>query len=229
MLRKQEFIFLRLFLLALFFLLVTGCAKRPQVELEIVRAEVTKAYTHGAKSLAAEDYAAATAALKKAEDLVYQEQYGQAREILNQALLSAAKAVEMAQIKAQELESQRLREKKVRAAKHKKAHAVVKAKRKVVVKKSRVVVVKRPSKKPVIVLRDRVTVSVGETLFSLSSRRDIYGEPLLWPLIYKANRDQIKDPQQIFEGQVLIIPRDKDEREKESARKEARESELFPR
>jgi len=51
------------------------------------------------------------------------------------------------------------------------------------------------------------TVGKGETLRVIAGRRKIYNDPYQWPLIYKANRDQIRDPHQIFVGQHLVIPR----------------------
>ena len=51
------------------------------------------------------------------------------------------------------------------------------------------------------------TVKKGDTLHVIAGRREIYNDPYQWPLIYKANRDQIRDPLQIFLGQSLIIPR----------------------
>jgi nucleoid-associated protein YgaU len=32
------------------------------------------------------------------------------------------------------------------------------------------------------------------------------GDPTLWPLLYRANRDQIKDPSLLYPGQRLTIP-----------------------
>ena len=217
--------FPKLYLLIFGLLLVAGCAGRPQVELEIVRSEVAKAYARGAKVLAPSDYDAAAAALHDAENLVSRKKYSQARGRLNQALLHAAKAVAVTNERAEELEAQRQAEIKARAVAEKK-------KIKAPVKKKPVLPKPEPEPAPPppkVVYLDQVTVSVGETLFSLSSRKDIYGEPFLWPLIYKANRDQIKDPQQIFEGQVFSIPRDKSQQELDAARDEARASDLFPR
>jgi nucleoid-associated protein YgaU len=70
-------------------------------------------------------------------------------------------------------------------------------------------------------------VRSGENLFAIAAKRKVYGDALLWPLIYKANRDQIKDPQQIYPGQVLTIPRGISDEEKEEARTTARESKIF--
>lgn len=51
------------------------------------------------------------------------------------------------------------------------------------------------------------TVRRGETLPQIAARSEIYNEASLWPLIYRANRDQIRDPRQLWPGQVLKIPR----------------------
>ncbi len=51
------------------------------------------------------------------------------------------------------------------------------------------------------------TVRRGETLPQIAARNEIYNDASLWPLIYRANRDQIRDPKQLWPGQVLVIPR----------------------
>jgi nucleoid-associated protein YgaU len=51
-------------------------------------------------------------------------------------------------------------------------------------------------------------VKKGECLWYIAGYEQIYGNPLKWPLIYKANKDKIKDPDLIYPGQVLVIPRD---------------------
>ncbi|QEM68497.1 LysM peptidoglycan-binding domain-containing protein [Geobacter sp. FeAm09] len=51
------------------------------------------------------------------------------------------------------------------------------------------------------------TVRRGETLPQIAGRAEIYNDVSLWPLIYRANRDQIRDPKRLWPGQVLTIPR----------------------
>jgi nucleoid-associated protein YgaU len=51
------------------------------------------------------------------------------------------------------------------------------------------------------------TVRRGETLPQIAGRTEIYNDASLWPLIYRANRDQIRDPKRLWPGQVLTIPR----------------------
>lgn len=55
---------------------------------------------------------------------------------------------------------------------------------------------------------DYYTVVTGDSLWRISGSDDIYGNPYQWPLIYKANRDAIKDADLIFPGQTLTIKRD---------------------
>lgn len=47
----------------------------------------------------------------------------------------------------------------------------------------------------------------GESLWWIAEYKQVYGDPFQWPLIYKANRSQIKDPDLIFPDQNFVIPR----------------------
>ena len=49
------------------------------------------------------------------------------------------------------------------------------------------------------------TVKKGDTLGDISSK--VYGTSRLWKHIYEANKDVLKDPNHVREGQVLRIPR----------------------
>ncbi len=55
---------------------------------------------------------------------------------------------------------------------------------------------------------DSYTVVSGDSLWGISAKSEIYGNPYQWPLIYKANRSQIQDADLIFPGQNLMIQRD---------------------
>lgn len=50
-------------------------------------------------------------------------------------------------------------------------------------------------------------VKRGETLPQIAARPEIYNDASLWQLIYRSNRDQVRDPYQLWPGQVLKIPR----------------------
>ncbi|HEU5185916.1 MAG TPA: LysM peptidoglycan-binding domain-containing protein [Gemmatimonadaceae bacterium] len=51
------------------------------------------------------------------------------------------------------------------------------------------------------------TVVAGDSLSKIAKRE--YGDAQKWRQIYEANRDQIKDPDLIYPGQVLTIPAEK--------------------
>ncbi len=49
------------------------------------------------------------------------------------------------------------------------------------------------------------TVMRGDSLWAISGKSEVYGNPYQWPLIYKANRDKIKDADLIYPGQEFDI------------------------
>lgn len=52
------------------------------------------------------------------------------------------------------------------------------------------------------------TVVAGNHLWGISGTWEVFNVPEKWPLLYKANLDQIEDADLIYPGQVLTIPRD---------------------
>lgn len=70
------------------------------------------------------------------------------------------------------------------------------------------------------------TVKRGESLPLISSQPEVYGDRNLWPLIYRANRDQISDPRHIWPGQVLRVPRNNQGRDDAEARRYSQERPL---
>lgn len=66
------------------------------------------------------------------------------------------------------------------------------------------------------------TVQPGDNLWRIAAMADIYADPFQWPLIFKANQSQIKDPDLIYPGQVLKIPRDASREEIEKAIRQAK-------
>ncbi|MBB6258570.1 nucleoid-associated protein YgaU [Xanthomonas arboricola] len=51
---------------------------------------------------------------------------------------------------------------------------------------------------------ESVTVQADDSLSSIAKRH--YGDGNLWPRIFEANRETLKDPDKIFPGQVLQLP-----------------------
>jgi nucleoid-associated protein YgaU len=66
------------------------------------------------------------------------------------------------------------------------------------------------------------TVVEGNNLWGISCKEEVYNVPEQWPLIYKANLDQIKDADLIYPGQVLTIPRDSSQADIDGAIKHAK-------
>jgi hypothetical protein len=69
---------------------------------------------------------------------------------------------------------------------------------------------------------DTYSVARGDHLWGISSKPAIYGNPYQWPLIYKANRDKIKDADLITPGQVFNINRNASKGDADAAVKHAK-------
>jgi len=54
---------------------------------------------------------------------------------------------------------------------------------------------------------DTYLVQPEENLWGIAGRPEIYGDPYKWLLLYHANRDQIFDPDLIYPGMILLVPR----------------------
>ncbi|MBA4407704.1 peptidoglycan-binding protein LysM [bacterium] len=50
------------------------------------------------------------------------------------------------------------------------------------------------------------TVIKGDHLWGIAKKKEHYANPFAWPVIYKSNRDQIKNPDLIFPKQIFKIP-----------------------
>lgn len=213
------------------FLVLTSCAKPPVAELESARETVARAYAAGASALAQEKYDAAADFLQDAERLVREGHYRTAQYRLERAKEYAEEALKLtAEHKKRLLQEQQRRQQQL-AEEKTKQEAVAKPAPKPsppVIKAAPKAAEKETSEAPQEPeLVDHVEVTGGETLADIAARDVVYNDALLWPLIYKANRDQIKDPKEIYPGQVLVIPRNKSVDEREAARQEARELNIF--
>lgn len=180
-----------------------------------------------AMEFAPTEYLAAKTALADARKSLQKTDYGDARASLEFSLKHARRAV----VLTEERKAKRAEEED-RALKEEKARQVA------VSEKIQVKEVAsqpppppappKPAPKPKTTPVSSYSVSEGETLWTISANPKVYNEGLLWPLLYQANRDQIKDPRQIFPGQILSIRRDMTEKDLEDARQRARESDIFP-
>ena len=55
---------------------------------------------------------------------------------------------------------------------------------------------------------DIYIVKSGDTLQKISARAEVYSDGKKWTKIYEANKDALKNPNKIYAGQKLKIPRD---------------------
>jgi len=67
----------------------------------------------------------------------------------------------------------------------------------------------RKNRYPLEDIKLRYTVVQGDFLARIAGYPQIYNNPALWPMIYEANRDQITDPNLIYPGQILDVPKER--------------------
>lgn len=208
-----------------------GCTQAPRDELQAARMSVARAYAAGAENLAAAEYQAASEALSEGERFARQGNYKMAREVLPFAEALGHRAILKAKEEQMIRELQHIRDQQqnetdstqesmkppTQSTKNAiSAHTPVPRPKPTA-----------PASPPVSPPLRHYTASVEESLWSISARKEVYGDPLLWPLIYRANRDQVKDPRRIYPGQILSIPRNVTNADLEDARNRARQSDFF--
>jgi nucleoid-associated protein YgaU len=216
-------------------LLAAGCAKPPERELLQARQTLAKAYSAGAPKLASDEYQAARSALADAEDLIRRGNYSLAKEILPFAESHAERAVAKVLEEQANLELRKIREVSptdIRPPEQPKPPPTTQTKAAISTPPPVVQAKIKPAPAPVPPPPPpppprNYRVGEGETLMSIAARKEIYADGQLWPLLYRSNRDQIKDPKRIYPGQVLSIPRDLSESDKDEAREKARQLNLF--
>jgi len=209
--------------------LLSSCAKPPHAELDAAEYMVGRAFAMQAMEFAPTEYQAAKTALTDARKSMQKTDYGDALDSLEFSLKHARRAV----VLTEEAKAKRAEEESLRAIEEEQARQVALAKaeaKKTAQQSQKASPPPKPAPKPQpkVELASSYNVGEGETLWTISAHPEVYHDGLLWPLLYQANRDQIKDPRQIFPGQVLSIRRDMTQEELEDARQKARESDIFP-
>ena len=56
-------------------------------------------------------------------------------------------------------------------------------------------------------LKTIYVVKKGDSLWWIAKYKDVYNDPCLWPILYDANKKAIKNPNRIYPGMKLQIPR----------------------
>jgi nucleoid-associated protein YgaU len=75
----------------------------------------------------------------------------------------------------------------------------------------------------------KYTVKKGDTLWAIAGKSEIYSDSFEWPILYKANRDLIQDPDLIYANQVLAVKEDISPDEKDKAVKAASDTPNYER
>ncbi|MBI5970829.1 MAG: LysM peptidoglycan-binding domain-containing protein [Deltaproteobacteria bacterium] len=69
---------------------------------------------------------------------------------------------------------------------------------------------------------DTYTVKKGDSLWRIASKKEIYGNPLMWPILYKYNLSNIFNPDIIRINLLLSVPKNPAESEKKGAVEKAK-------
>ena len=219
----------------LLLMILVGCSAAPQKELSLARGELARAYSAGAHQLAPAKYQDASQTLEKGEESYRLGDYQKAEEQLPLAAFKARVARNAAKAARERQAAASAPEPPLTSAPETGTTARP-ATKTVVLPTMPSQATKSPPKEEASNSKPASppppptehVVGEGETLWTISARKEVYADALLWPLIYKANRDQIKDPRQIYPGQVLAIPREFSLAEGEEAREKAKASQIFP-
>lgn len=212
-------------------LILSGCAgKLPREELE-ARGLLDRARSEGGDRILPEEYASVQVALESGERFWKEGDSEEAEGYFRLARLKGELLTRnLAAEKARKLEETRLRLEA--AKKERERQKALEEERRIAEEQQKerekeAKAAKRPEKlKPERPLPTYHMVRRGETLPRIAARQDVYGDSSLWPLLYRANRDQIKDPRTIWAGQVLRIPRNLGRDEIAEARRYAHERPL---
>lgn len=210
------------FIALILLLALAGCASKPPLYRHEAIASLERVRGEG-ESLLPAQYASMLEAYQKGESLLERDEADEAERYFQLALLKGnLLEVELAAEKERRAQAARLaeerrraelerqaREEAERAAQaraqalaHELAQAQAQAQREAAELERRRAKAQREH-----VLVNSYTVRRGETLPLIASQPEVYGDRTLWPLIYRANRSQIRDPRHIWPGQVLRIPR----------------------
>lgn len=218
--------------LALSLLLLAACARPPRQDLDATEYLVARAYAIQGPKYAPNEYRSAFSALEDGRRLIDKHDYPGAVTALTFARQHALRAYDIAfaikSREAAEAEARRLAEEEEarKVADEARRKAEIEARRKAEIEARRRIDEEARRAAEARMLTE-YRVGSNDTLASIAALVGVYGDSMLWPLLYQANRDQIKDPSLVYVGQVLKIPRGLPASDLENARQKARESGLF--
>lgn len=205
---------------------VSGCAPVVSRWRDEAKTVIIGAYIKGAQKEFPAEFGNALDTLNKGEELLNEEEVEEADDYLRFAW-TKGKLLEkdLAELKAHRDEEIRLRA-VAEQQELERLRALKEEERKAAQEKQEIEVRKTVEKVRQVKERQLPlshTVKRGETLPQIAAQSDVYNDYKLWPLLYRANRDQISDPKHIWPGQVLRIPRNLGREEITEARRYAQE------
>jgi hypothetical protein len=211
--------------------LLAGCAGQPLHFRDEAALTLERLKVDGGNNIMPSEFRSVQETLGKGDALLKQGERDEADRYYRLTLMKGRLLQqEVDEYKARQLEAQRLAEEQKKAELERQAeeeaNRLAQAKVEVVEQKESEVArpKPRPAKEHLLLLS--YTVRRGESLPLIASQPEVYGDRNLWPLIYRANRDQIRDPRHIWPGQVLRIPRNNSRDEIGEARRYAQERAL---
>lgn len=215
---------------------VTGCAPAvPQWRGE-ARAIIDKACQDGADKVLPTEFHSMEDTLVKGDVLLQQEDVKGADELYRFALLKgkllekdladlAAEKQRLAEEARRKAEEEQRELARLKALQEQEARRLAEEKERLALIQMEKERRKKEKERPLPVPTHH-TVKRGETLPLIAALPEVYNDPALWPLLYRANRDQIRDPKRIWPGQVLRIPRNLSREDIAEARRSAQEKPL---
>ncbi len=198
---------------------LAGCASEPSRFRGEAIAALQRVQGRGGESLFPAEFKSVQEALAKGEALLQDEEDEDAEEYYTLALMKGTlleKELREEKARRKELawraEERKKAELERRAREEAKRLAQDKAQALAQAQKETVEAGHKKGKTQAQALKEHLlvssyTVKRGESLPLIASQPEVYGDRNLWPLIYRANRDQISDPRHIWPGQVLQVPR----------------------
>lgn len=204
---------------------LTGCSRVAPKWREEAKVAIVGVYVKGAQKEFPSEYGNALDTFIRGEKLLSEDEVEEADIFYNFALTKARVLdKELAELKTRRENQERLR-KEAEKKERERVKALKEVGRKSALEReeseSKKASRSRPAKeRPLPVTH---TVKRGETLPQIAAQSDIYNDYNLWPLLYRANRDQIRDPKHIWPGQVLRIPRNYSREEAVEAHRYAQE------
>jgi nucleoid-associated protein YgaU len=208
-----------------------ACAPAPARFRDQAAASLERVKGRGGKTIFPAEFKSAMQALQKGDTLLNEKEPADAESyfyltLMKGALLEKELGEEMARRKEAKLRAKERKRGQLERRRQEEAARLIEARAEALAQKETGEVGRRKARSQAHPQVSFYTVRHGESLPLIASQLEVYGDRNLWPLIYRANRDQISDPQHIWPGQVLKVPRNLGRDDLEQARRYAQERPL---